>query len=79
MKSNDESDDLQKKKKNQTSFDFSMLWRTQRVDGDVWMNIRCISTMQSGNAMHGPPEDAGKGIVRIKGNVEHSRMRDLGA
>lgn len=43
------------------------------------MNIRCISTTPSGNAMHGPPEDAGKGIVRIKGNVEHSRMRDLGA
>lgn len=45
----------------------------------VWMNIRCISTMQSGNTMHGPPEDAGKWIVRIKGNVEHSRTRDLRA
>ena len=45
----------------------------------VWMNIRCISTTQSGNTMHGPPEDAGKRIVRIKGNVEHSRTRDLRA
>lgn len=43
------------------------------------MNIGCISTTQSGNVMRGPPEVAGKGIVRIKGNVEHSRMRDLRA
>ncbi len=62
-----------------TVFDFFLLWRTDSADGGVWMNIRCISTMQSGNSMRGPPEDAGKGIVRIKGNVEHSRTRDLRA
>lgn len=40
------------------------------ADREVWMNIQCTSTMQSDNTMYGPPEDARKGIVRIKANVE---------
>lgn len=50
-----------------TVFDFCLLWRTDSADRGVWMNIRCISTTQTGKTMCGPPEDAGKGIVWIKG------------
>lgn len=60
-------------------FDFSPSKRTKTADGEAWMNIRRISATASGKAVRGPPEDAGKGIVGIKGNVEHSRTADLGA
>lgn len=70
--------ELVKKKKN-TVWLFHVVEDTRGRRRDVWMNIRCISTTQSGNVMRRPPEDAGKGIARIKGNVEHSRMRDLRA
>ena len=60
-----------------TVFDFCLLWRTDSADRGVWMNIRCRSTTQTGKTMCGPPEDAGKGIVRIKG--KHGTQQNEGS